>query len=746
MRAIRLFITLLGLLTVSSAFSQISHGGVPYFLQPSILRATYSASFVEMPSFDLDSLLREDAVNNVNMRSSYRFAHKFYTDININNGLKTVLPDGTTVKQIGIHSAGAYSINLLLRDFEIPPGGKLFIYSSDHSDVVGSFDYRNNSHDKILPVQPVAGESIIVEYSEPADVPFAGSFTIAEVNHDYRDIFKREPGTDNSNYICMPDVFCEDVDTEIIRSTVLLIINGNTLCSGSLINNTSGEEKPYLLTAVHCFVDDHNKEFPVDMEHYINRAGTIIAFFNYNRPVCDTNIKMKGSEEMSLAGAYPLAVVTRKDIALFEFFYSPPDYYNAYYAGWNCDSTGSSTKYTNLHHPAGAVKKYGVTNGNIHITSLPPPDGNILDANSFWEIPFWTTGSTAGGSSGSPLFDENNLIIGGLTGGFSMCQGMNPNGEKDYFFSLSKAWNQLKTYLDPKNTGVTHYSGMDPNFTNPVIRLANARYTGGDSLITSKLDSPDEGYVFGNSNLQTIEFAEEFTVTDSAEFFGAYLLIPEIPYSYTSGVTVSIYTGETFPEKKIDSISFIPRYRNYSSGTMVFNPKSTNSAPTETFVALDKPVLVSKKFFVSYSINDSSSAQFCVYNTKFNDITHKNTAWVKDESKGWIPADEYEYYPMKTSLAIHSLVRNKKDNQIEIISTQGENYFYYERSGRILTLTEALNKQGQINIYSINGQLLEKMPVQYAQTTFVLKERPKGMIGIVKISSDNFSYTGKIMY
>ena len=768
MRFIRLIIVFLNLGSATLAFSQISHGGTPYFLQPSILkassstlRASSSPFFIEMPSFDLDSVLRENAVNEErSMRGSYQFAHKFYTHIDLNDAVSTVLPDGTTVRQIGIRSAGAYSINLLLSDFEIPRGGKLFIYSVDHSYVVGSFDDRNNSPDKILPVQPVPGESIIVEYSEPADVPFAGNFTIAEVNHDFRDFFRREPAKDDiTKYACMKDVFCaeENVAEETIRSTVLLLISGTAFCSGVLLNNTADDGKPYLLTGNHCLCSPSSLPAPADSAKYFNdRARTIIAFFNYNRPVCDENIKMKGSEEMSLAGAAPVVVLPRKDIALLEFQNLPPNYYNAYYAGWNNNLTASGTEHTNIHHPSGAVKKYGMTRENIQIVSVPAPSGNYLDADSYWRVPLWTIGSTNDGSSGSPLFDENNLVIGGLTGGASVCSGTSPStGKVDYFSVLGKGWqtgnqaNQLKTYLDPKNKGVLQYPGMDPNQLNPVIRRKNSNYTDGDLLITSKLTSPNSGCVFGNSNLQTFEFAEEFSNTGDIEILGAYLMIPDMPFNYTSGVKVFVYTGNTAPENKIDSTSFVPRYLDYSS-SLGFYPvdKNTDITPTETFVVFDKPIRVAKelkKFFISYSINNSNTAQFCVYNTQFKNSTQSNTAWVKNAAKGWVSADKYDYYLQKTSLAVQPLIRNYINNSTIPVPVQ-DNGFYYDRSGKMLILKEPINKQGQIAVYSIGGQLLEKIQLQQEKTSYLLHERQKGTIGIVKITSIDYSGAGKIMY
>ena len=765
MKIIRLFIIILGLFTASIAFSQISHGGTPYYLQPSVLRASSSNFFIEMPFFNLDSVLREDIVNKGNMRGSYKFAHKFYTNININDGVKTVLPDGTTIKQIGINSSGAYSINLLLNDFELPPGGKLFIYNADRSYVVGSFDFRNNSPDKVLPIQPVAGESIIIEYSEPANVPFKANFTITEVNHDYRDFFRREPGADNiTDFACMPDVFCnscESVDSEIIRATVLLMLNGSIACTGSLINNTSDDGKPYLLTGNHCLCSTPSQ--PEDSVNYYNEvAKTIIAFFNYNRPVCDVNIKMKGSEEMSIAGTIPRVIFAKKDIALLEFKDSIPDYFNPYYAGWNRDLTGGKKKYINLHHPSGAVKKYGMTDGNVKLYSNSSLLGmDSIDAKSLWEVPYWSTGSTYSGSSGSPLFDDNNYIIGGLTGGSSSCQGIAPDtcrgtsrGNKaDYFFSLGSGWetgnteNQLKTYLDPINLGKGQYKGKDPNKENPIKRLANAQYTKSDLLITSKFDSPNEGFVFGNSNLNTLEFAEEFTVENPVEIFGAFLMIPAMTYINTSDVKISVYTGDYSPEKKEDSTLFIPRYLNYSYSSGFYQAnKNLNIAPTETFVLFNNPIPVNKKFFISYSIKNSSSAQFCVYNTKFSDETSKNTAWIKDEIIGWIPAEKYELFMKKTSLAIQPLVRNKKNEQIEIVQVPNNTNFYYNRSERLLKINEALNKPGQIVIYSVSGQLLEKISVPSGQIAFTLKQQQKGTIGIVKLSNEYFYSTGKIIY
>ncbi len=70
-----------------------------------------------------------------------------------------------------------------------------------------------------------------------------------------------------------------------------------------------------------------------------------------------------------------------------------------------------------------------------------------------------------GGSSGSPLFDANGLIVGTLTGGSSYCDAQtNPDyyGKMYYHIGIIRVltpWNRLKDWLDPANTGVTTLNG-----------------------------------------------------------------------------------------------------------------------------------------------------------------------------------------------------------------------------------------------------------------------------------------------
>jgi hypothetical protein len=139
--------------------------------------------------------------------------------------------------------------------------------------------------------------------------------------------------------------------------------------------------------------------------------------------------------------------------------------YEPYYAGWNIDTIGIENT-TTIHHPSGDVKKItkdfdSPVTGNY---------GDTYDEDTHWRIKQWDIGTTEGGSSGAPLFDQNKRIIGDLTGGEASCD-YNYN---DYFAKISHSWNdfgnadhQLENWLDPNNTYFRAIDGYYPYQDKP---------------------------------------------------------------------------------------------------------------------------------------------------------------------------------------------------------------------------------------------------------------------------------------
>jgi lysyl endopeptidase len=86
---------------------------------------------------------------------------------------------GERVWTIGIRSKGAKSLNLILQPFRIPDGSYLYIYDTKKSIVRGSIGNENNNSSGLLPVMPVPGEELILEYHVPAGAKWKGTLGIS---------------------------------------------------------------------------------------------------------------------------------------------------------------------------------------------------------------------------------------------------------------------------------------------------------------------------------------------------------------------------------------------------------------------------------------------------------------------------------------------------------------------------------------------------------------------------------------
>ncbi|MDR1718688.1 MAG: S1 family peptidase [Dysgonamonadaceae bacterium] len=750
-------------LSIYNLFGQISHGGQPLFPK-SLLKSASENRYIEMPSFDVAAQLKEDLVNEQNGLKGFRFAYKFYTDIERGkDGTTHLLPDGTKVWQVGIRSAGAYSINVLFSEFHIPEGAKLFLYNSTRTCIVGSFTHENNADDGLLPVRPVMGDELIVEYSEPPYVAFEGRLKIAEVNHDYRNLFAYEPKTDQSDFLCMPDVVCRVPDDPNIRSALLLIINGDMACSGTLLNNASGDGCPYVLTASHCLNDNFRTRDPND---YVNAAGTIVSFFNYKRTVCATDFKMKGVEEMSLAGSSSVCIIDTCDIALIRLNDTPPDYYMPYYAGWDITYNQTNKRqenapFTSLHYPGASVLKYGQCTQALPLTSFTVALSNNVRflTSSHWRVNAWQTGATAGGSSGSGLFNHDGRLIGALSGGSSECVGVNPTNLSDFYFALFKGWEygdeeagRLRHFLDPDNSGATALDGLDPYKDNPVYLLSNIDYNGTDSLVNTPIKAPASGRLFGHNSLAEItEFAEAFFTAEKAKLTGAYILAPSVELNESSEIKISVYAGGLAPENKVASTVFYPKYLTYQDGDTTLLPRESRWYPFMSFVRFEDEPKVNGQFFIAYEITYpyTTPAAFSVYNAYpgLSNTREVSTAWLKKNTGEWMPSSAYTAQPVRTSLAIQAAIRQDLDSSNHpVVVPEQSDVIRYDRSDGRLYLNAHPDETGTVSVYAATGQLMRRFAFSGSASFPISLFNLRGAIGIVRMISNERNASAKIIF
>lgn len=728
--------------------AQVSHGGQPL---PFVTTKSAGADlFVEMPAFDIAEQLRIDSLNDTGLKGGYHFAYKFITNYTPeNSGIHFTTTDGTRVWRLGIHSANALTLNILFSEYELPEGARLFLYNADQTQVLGAFNYLNNSERNILPVSPVKGDKLIIEYQEPANADFRGKLTVGEVNHGYRD-FKSasEPLPDMPAFSCMPPLACYEQQTDIYNhighSVVLLIINGELLCTGTLINNTSAEKKPYLLTASHCL----NNNFSIKNPDYEEIAGNIICFFNYNSPLCKT--VMRGTEEMSTASAHYRAVNEQTDMALLELQETPPCYYQPYYSGWNAQDAGEAP-YSGIHHPLGSVKRISLYDKTPALSNFYSKALDFLEKN-FWRIDKWTAGATAGGSSGSPLYDANNRVIGALTGGdpYSSCS----NPVEDYYYALCKSWQpsdetnkQLKYWLNPGNNEQLICDGTDPYAAQPCFRLSNIRENGKvDAIEATLLPSGENEYQFGTNSSGTTDYAEAYKINGKAMLYGTYMVNPSISAKENLQVEINVYEDSNGkPGNILHTEVFNPvfLYKNNTTNDFQNSIKPLNR-DQESFIPFTKEVYVENSFFIGYKITATGHATFAVFNLAKGETTH-NTAWVKYNNE-WIEAKSHPLQAFSTSLFIDPVIQytSSTDNEIVTLKNPVQIFVGAERRTIHILLPDDIHN-ARLSLFSIDGKNIRDWSITEQQATLQIGSIPPGVY-IVKVASDNKLYTQKILF
>lgn len=436
----------MGLFIGSTVQGQINEGGKPisftkFYKQQQLIPV------VQMPAFDIDAQLAEDAIND-GLKKPYRFGFNHFVNLNIyNSGLWTTLPNGDKLWQIGIKSANALTINLTFNQFNLPAGAKLYLYNADKTQVLGAFTQKNNQPDGEFGADLINGSEIYVEYLEPAAVAGQGNFTIYRVTHGYRDVgtyLQRafgDAGSCQINVNCALGIGWENE----IKSVACIVSGGSEICTGALVNNTANDGTPYFLTANHCL------------------GGSVSAWvfrFNWQASGCPNPGSSPTSN--SISGATLRANSAATDMALLELSSTPPASYGVYYSGWNRGTT-PATSVMGIHHPSGDIKKIS--------EAANPVNTSTYGGASCWQIGTWTQGCTEPGSSGSPLFDQDHRIIGQLYGGPSYC-GAPTSSMEDFYGRFDLSWTgggtsstRLSNWLDPLGTGPTTLDGYDPNGT-----------------------------------------------------------------------------------------------------------------------------------------------------------------------------------------------------------------------------------------------------------------------------------------
>jgi len=530
MKHFKIGLFLIGILLVNlNGFAQISYGGSPISEIKSNLSTDIDHIQLRAPSMDI--IHERDAQDEKN-GTLLKIGEMIDVDINMNNsGTWDKLEDGRQLWRLQISSDNAQALSLYFSEFDLPNGSQLFVYSPDRIQTIGAFNEKNNADGGTFSMELIYGDNLILEYISPRprvidgrDYQFANhaKIDISRVNYVYRnapDPFRGKGFGDSQD--CEVNINCSEGNNwqDEKRGVARILIDGGSFsawCTGSLVNNTAENGTPYFLSAYHCREDIS--------EYYLD---SWVFYFNFEFSGCDDTFIQPSSNTITGASTVSEAELNGgSDMLLMELNSVPPANYEVVYNGWNRVNSSSSSG-VGIHHPYGDVKKISTYTSSLSTSTYYGGTGATGASSAHWRV-YWSEtdnghGVTEGGSSGSPIFNADGLIVGTLSGGSSDCEA---TSSPDLYGKFSYHWTsnggsadeQLDPWLDPDNTGQTELGFYDPNssgleasFTASPVSITeggtvqfsststgpvdayNWTFEGGDP-VTSSLENPQVTY------------------------------------------------------------------------------------------------------------------------------------------------------------------------------------------------------------------------------------------------------------
>lgn len=369
----------------------------------------------------------------------------------------SVRPTGETVWRLRLDSPGARFMSAKFSRFVLGPGAEVSFVAQDGVHRVGPFTSRHNKNTGRFGSPMVAGDSMTIEVVTPAGHQ-APDLVLESVSHGFRDalgiarLADAEPGRAESDaprggpFSCQRDITCPEGAPYLqLKDAAAEGYDGEYVCSGQLVNNTLQDGRYLYLTAAHC--------------EWWRDPSTMTYYWDYANQTCGGNDYPAFRVSTGSTDLYH-STNSDFDINLLELDGAGlEDAYDVYYAGWNRGES-APTSSAAISHPDD--KPLQIALDNDPATDCAQGGCPFGWGPWYWRIDDYEVGVTEGGSSGGGLYDQQQRLVGVLTGGV----GTNcDNFGWDEYFKLSAEWDELEPYLDPAGSGAMTVPGWDGSST-----------------------------------------------------------------------------------------------------------------------------------------------------------------------------------------------------------------------------------------------------------------------------------------
>lgn len=416
---------------------------------------------LELPQLDNDVLLAAELAARAPGRAPH-YAQPVAVDVSpTTGGVWTDETNGRSVWQLRVRSQAAKSLSFGFTEYWMPQGGALYLYAGNKKDPLrhGPFTPADNEVHNELWTQVIEGDDLVIEVRLPTTEKNNLRLRLTTVLHDFLGFGANQMMSGSCNL----DVVCTAADgwgivdgyRDIIRSVAVIGTGGGTFCTGFLVNNARQDCTPYFMTANHCGISAGN-------------AASLVTYWNFENSVCrQPNSPASGGFGDGALNVFNTGAIWRasnpaSDMTIVELDDDVHPDANAFFAGWSREAAAPGDTIIAVHHPSTDEKRISFSfqqtfrvNG---ISTAPAANGTHIT------IPDWDIGTTEGGSSGSPVFDQDRRVRGQLHGGGAAC-GNNSFDSYGYFHTSWEGGgnpnSRLRDWLDPDDTGVMFTDGKE---------------------------------------------------------------------------------------------------------------------------------------------------------------------------------------------------------------------------------------------------------------------------------------------
>ncbi|MBN9352352.1 MAG: Ig-like domain-containing protein [Chitinophagaceae bacterium] len=453
----------------------------------------------EIPAKNITNLLQAEKskTDTVQEAQPFQIAVPVSVDLDIAKLMNWDAEGDSAYGKFAIKVNGALSSSINFDKFYLPNGTDMYIYNENGKMITGPVTEKENNPNKIWGSWVYQGPWLTIEIKTPLSTLKQLMLHANNIAYGYKKVYQ-VLGFGQSA-ACEINVLCPlGAGWQNERNSVSLILsdNGTSWCSGCLVMNTCNSNRPFYLTANHCFNPPNLPQQNVAAWRFTFQAWS---------PTCTPS---QNSNGVTYNGSTLRANSAGSDFCLVELNNTPPANSGINYAGWSRNTAGINQT-TIIHHPAGDVMK--ITN-DVN----PPAFGNFKGAQC-WHL-IVDNGTTEGGSSGSPYFDQNHRVIGQHYGiddaNLTICNQVSKYGGR---FDVS--WTgggtnatRLSSWLDPNNSGAMTTNTTNVSSLVPFIGVLSISGSDAVCSATSQYTLNNNGisatgnitWVSSNSNIATV--------------------------------------------------------------------------------------------------------------------------------------------------------------------------------------------------------------------------------------------------